>query len=256
MSHYYFARDQGRLRVKAVPGGEIVLKELLIITFRTILLYSAVLLLMRIMGKREVGKLSLFDLVVAIMIAELAAIPMEDTSVPLHHGLLPITILVLLEIGLSIVTLKSQKARRIIEGTPSIIIEQGKIMEEQMRRMRYNIDDMITQMRDKGTFNIDDVEYAILETNGKLSIIPKAAKRPVTPEDLGMQPSYEGLPIPLVVDGAVQGENLALSGKNYTWLEKSLAKNPGCNVKDVLYATLDTKGKLIVFTKGEKKKTP
>ena len=190
------------------------------------------------------------------MIAELAAIPMEDTSVPIINGLLPIATLVLMEVSLSYITLKSQKARKIIEGTPSIIVEQGKIMEEEMRRLRYGVDDLISQIREQGISNIGDIEYAVLETNGKLSVILKATKRPVCPEDLGLQPGYEGLPVPLIVDGRLQLENLALVGKARDWLEHSLDQEQGIKIKDVIYATLDNKGNLDVYKKGEIKKTP
>ncbi|HOB34444.1 MAG TPA: DUF421 domain-containing protein [Bacillota bacterium] len=230
--------------------------EHLIIVYRTVVLYFLVLVLMRIMGKREVGQLSLFDLVVAIMIAELAAIPMEDTSIELHHGVVPIVVLVFLEVALSFLTLKSQRARRIIEGTPSIIIEKGRVLENEMRRLRYNMDDMMAQMREQGVYNIGDVEYAILETNGKLSLVLKAAKRPVTPEDLGLDPGYEGLPIPLVSDGKLLGENLALAQKTEAWLKQALASSHQCTIADCLYCALDSKGQLLVFKKGETKKTP
>lgn len=223
---------------------------------RTAALYLAVLFLMRIMGKREVGQLSLFDLVVAIMIAELAAIPLSDDRVPLINGIVPISTLVLMEVTLSYITLRSLKARRIIEGTPSIILERGRIIESEMRRLRYNVDDMLSQMREQGVSDIEDVEYAILETNGKLSLVLKATKRPVTPEDLNISPAYEGLPLPLISDGQVLKQNLALAEKNTSWLESILSNEHGCNVAKVLYATLDTQGKLVVYKKGERKKTP
>lgn len=229
---------------------------LLTIFLRTAALYLTVLILMRIMGKREVGQLSLFDLVVAIMIAELAAIPLGDPTVPITHGIVPIATLVLMEVSLSFITLKSLKARRIIEGTPSIILERGRILEEEMRRLRYNVDDMIAQMREQGIYNLLDVEYAILETNGKLSVILKADKRPVIPEDLGLQPEYEGLPIPLISDGKLLRENLAMAEKELSWLERILADDHRCTIPDVLYATLDTKGRLAVYLRGERKKTP
>lgn len=223
---------------------------------RTAIVYLVVLFLMRIMGKREVGQLSLFDLVVAIMIAELAAIPLSDNKISLLHGIVPISALVLFEIILSYLTLKSLTARKIIEGTPSIIVEKGRLLEEEMRRLRYNIDDMISQMREQGVYNLEDIEYAILETDGKLSLILKASKRPVTPEDLGLQPAYEGLPIPLISDGKLLKENLALAEKSREWLEQNLRTQHNCSIADVLYATLDTKGKLLVYLKGERKKTP
>ncbi|MDD4658102.1 MAG: DUF421 domain-containing protein [Eubacteriales bacterium] len=231
-------------------------KVYLTIFGRTVFLYLAVLVLMRIMGKREVGQLSLFDLVVAIMIAELAAIPLSETSIPIAHGILPIVTLVMLQMSLAFITLKSQTARKVIEGTPSIIIEQGRILEEEMRRLRYNVDDMMSQMREQGIYRIEEVEYAMLETNGKLSIILKADKRPVIPSDLGLTPPYEGLPIPLISDGRVHQENLALAKKNIAWLEQTLASQHKCGIAGVLYATLDPQGKLIVYKKGEKKKTP
>jgi len=208
------------------------------------------------MGKREVGQLSLFDLVVAIMIAELAAIPLSDPSIPILNGIVPVATLVLLEIVLSYASLKFLAARRIIEGTPSIIIERGKMLEAEMRRLRYSVDDMISQMREQGIYNIADVEFAILETNGKLSIILKSAKRPVTPEDLLIQPPYEGLPIPLISDGSLLMENLARAEKSRAWLECALRKDHRCGIADVLYATLDTQGRLIVYKKGITKKTP
>jgi uncharacterized membrane protein YcaP (DUF421 family) len=223
---------------------------------RTAVVYLAVLFLMRIMGKREVGQLSLFDLVVAIMIAELAAIPLSDNEMSLLHGIVPISTLVLLEIILSYMTLKSLTARKIIEGTPSIIVEKGRLLEEEMRRLRYNIDDMISQMREQGVYNLEDVEYAILETDGKLSLILKSEKRPVISEDLGLQPAYEGLPLPLISDGKLLKENMALAEKSREWLEENLRTRHNCSIGDVLYATLDTKGKLVVYLKGERKKTP
>lgn len=230
--------------------------EYLTIFGRTILLYLSVLVLMRIMGKREVGQLSLFDLVVAIMIAELAAIPLSDTSIPISHGILPIITLVMLQMSLAFLTLKSQTARKIIEGTPSIIIEQGRLLEEEMRRLRYNVDDMMSQMREQGIYRIEEVEYAMLETNGKLSIILKADKRPIIPSDIGVNPPYEGLPIPLISDGKLHKENLALASKDTAWLEQTLASQHKCSIAGVLYATLNPQGQLIVFKKGEKKKTP
>lgn len=223
---------------------------------RTVLLYLTVLVLMRIMGKREVGQLSLFDLVVAIMIAELAAIPLSETSIPISHGIFPIVTLVMLQMSLAFITLKSQTARKVIEGTPSIIIEKGRLLEEEMRRLRYNVDDMMMQMREQGIYRLEEVEYAILETNGKLSIILKSDKRPVIPSDLGVTPPYEGLPTPLISDGKLKKENLALAKKDVTWLEQTLTSQYKCGIAGVLYAALDPQGKLIVFKKGEKKKTP
>lgn len=224
---------------------------------RTVALYLAVLILMRIMGKREVGQLSLFDLAVAIMIAEVAAIPLSDTSIPmLSHGIFPIVILVVLQITFAFVNLKSQTVRKIIDGTPSIIIEQGRILEDEMRRLRYSIDDMMGQMREQGIYHLEKVEYAMLESNGKLSVILKADKRPAQPSDFNIAPPYEGMPIPLISDGKLQKQNLAFANKDQNWLEQTLASNHQCSVAGVLYAAYDPNGVLNVFKKGETKKTP
>lgn len=224
---------------------------------RTTVLYLAVLVLMRIMGKREVGQLSLFDLAVAIMIAEVAAIPLSDTSIPLlSHGVFPIIVLVVLQIGLAFLSLKSRGVRKLIDGSPCIIIEQGRILETEMRRHRYNIDDMMGQLREQGIYHLEKVEYAMLESNGKLSVILKGDKRPVQPSDLNISPPYEGIPIPLIYDGKLQENNLAVANKDLKWLEQSLASNHQCSVSGVLYAAYDPNGSLAVFKKGEIKKTP
>ena len=225
----------------------------LTIFLRTVFLYSAVLFLMRLMGKREIGQLSLFDLVVAIMIAELAAIPMEDTSIPLHIGLVPIATLVGAEILLAFVALKSQKARAIIEGTPSIVLENGKLLSEEMKRLRYSVTDFVSQIREQGISNIEDVEYAILETNGKLSVILKAECRPVIPSDLGIKPSYEGLPTPLVLDGVVQHVGLKRIKKDEKWLSDVITKY-GYRIEEVLFAQQDSRGSIYVCPKYVPKK--
>lgn len=230
--------------------------DLVNIFFRTVVLYAAVLFLLRLAGKREIGQLSLFDLVVAIMIAELAAIPMEDTSIPIINGLLPITTLIMLEIALSYLTLKSHRARGMIEGTPSIVVEKGKVLDKEMGRLRYGISDLVSQLREKGVYTLDDVEYAILETNGKLSVIYKSHRRPVTPQDLGLTPPYEGLPITLIVDGIVEQENLQLINKDEEWLGNYIKKQEGCEIKEIIYAAQEPAGKLVAYKKGYKKQTP
>ncbi|SES72726.1 DUF421 domain-containing protein [Anaerobranca gottschalkii] len=220
--------------------------------FRTVILYLAVLFMMRLMGKREIGQLSLFDLVVAIMIAELAAIPMEDTSIPLHMGLLPIATLVAAEIVLSYISLKSQKARAFIEGTPSIIIERGRILSDEMKKLRYSMTDLISQLREKDVANIEDVEYAILETNGKLSVILKSDRRPLTPRDLNIKPSYEGIPTPLILDGVIQVEGLKRINKDEKWLRDAVSKY-GYKTEDIIFAHQDENGSIFLCPKHVEK---
>lgn len=228
-----------------------------VLLYRTVVLYLAVLLAVRIMGKREVGELSAFDLVVAIMIAELAAMSMERINMPLHEGLVPIFTLVGLEILLSYLSLKSHTIRGLVDGAPSIVIANGKIVEKELRKLRYNVSDLIGQLREKDVANIADVEYAVLETSGELSVVLKSSKRPVTPEDLGLPTKYEGLPVPLIFDGHIHYNNLRSMRLDQAWLLAEVRKQGLERIEDVLYASLDTDGNLYISEKeGVKRKEP
>ncbi|MBS4030058.1 MAG: DUF421 domain-containing protein [Clostridiales bacterium] len=219
--------------------------------YRTAILYLAVLLAVRIMGKREVGQLSAFDLVVAIMIAELAAMSMENIDMPLHEGLIPIFTLVALEILFSFVSLKSHTLRGIVDGGPSILIANGKILEKEMRKQRYNVSDLLGQLREKDVPNIADVQYAVLETSGELSVILKPEKRPVTPQDLGIPTKYEGMPTPLIFDGHIHVKNLQGLHLDEKWLLIQINKQGVERIQDVLYASLDTNGQLYISEKDK-----
>lgn len=217
--------------------------------YRTLVLYLAVLLSVRIMGKREVGQLSAFDLVVAIMIAELAAMVIEKIDMPLYLGLIPIITLVVLEIFLSFLSMKSHSIRGIVDGSPSIIIANGKIIEKELRKLRYNMSDLLGQLREKDVANIADVQYAVLETSGELSVLLKAAKRPVTLNDLGLPVKYEGMPTPLIFDGQIHFKNLHRLQLDEQWLLAEVRKQDLAGVNDVLFASLDTDGELFVSEK-------
>lgn len=216
--------------------------------YRTVFVYFLVLLIIRMMGKREIGQLSPFDFVVAIIIAELAAIPMEASDVPLWNSILPLVILGLLEIAVSYASLFSQTLRGIICGHPQTIIKNGVLLRNEMRKARYNLDDLIAQMRDKGIVDPNDVEFAVLETSGKLSVILKSQHRPVTPADLGISTPYEGLPTVLVMDGNIMHKNLRDANLDEKWLH-GILKERGLHYKKVLLATLGTDGRLFVNRK-------
>lgn len=224
--------------------------------YRTAILYLAVLLSIRIMGKREVGQLSAFDLVVAIMIAELGALAIEQVEMPMYLGLVPIAALVILEISLSFLSMKNHTIRRIVNGSPSIVIANGKIIEKELRKLRYNISDLLGQLREKDVANIADVQYAVLETSGELSVLLKAAKRPVTPKDLGLPIKYEGMPTPLIFDGHIHFKNLQRLQLDEQWLLVELRKQGLGGIKDVLFASLDTDGVLFVSEKESATKKP
>lgn len=218
---------------------------------RTLILFTVVVVGLRLMGKRQIGQLQPYELVIVIMLSALAAIPMENTGIPLLSGLVPIFVLVLAQVTLSYLALKSERARGVICGAPSVVIENGKIVEKEMQRLRYNINDLLEQLRAKNFSNISDVEFAILETSGQLSVIPKSGKRPVNPEDMGLPTKYEGLPVTLIIDGYVFRKNLAGINLSEEWLREELLKFGVHSFKDVLFASLDTEGKLFFQVKSK-----
>jgi len=215
-----------------------------LVIIRTLILYTTVVVFLRIMGKRQIGQLQPYELVVIIMISELAAIPMQNTGIPIINGLVPIFILFAAEVILSYTALKSERARGVICGKPSILIANSRIDEEEMRRLRYNINDLLEQLRLKDVTNISDVEYAILETGGQLSVILKSQKRPVEPADLGIATGYEGLSTTLVVDGHVIHENLKQVFLNLDWLKAELDKDGVTRFSDVFFASVNPQGEL------------
>ncbi|MCL6611507.1 MAG: DUF421 domain-containing protein [Peptococcaceae bacterium] len=221
--------------------------------YRTVLIYFVVLVVVRLMGKREIGQLSPFDFVVAIIVAEIAAIPMQSPSVPLWHSMVPLAVLALLEIGLSFSALHSRKLRAFLDGRPQVVIEGGRILKEEMRRARYNLDDLLAQLREKGYPRPEDVEVAVLETSGRLSVVPKSSKRPVTPGDLGLSPACDGLPTVLVMDGEVFTEGLERRGLDLAWLEARL-KEMGLQPKNVFLATLERDGRIFINGGGPAEK--
>lgn len=223
-----------------------------IIFIRTIILYILVVVALRIMGKRQIGQLQPSELVVAMMISELASIPMENSSTPLAAGIIPILTLIMAEATFSYITLKSRRLRRAISGTPTILIEKGIILEKEMERLRFNIDDLMEELRANGCPNISDVEYAILETTGQLSVIPKSNKRPITADDLNMKLKYEGMPFLLVSDGKINQAALIDAGISEEWLKIKLKDYGAEAVAEVFIASLDTNGEMFVQKKAKK----
>ncbi len=226
---------------------------MILVIIRTLILYGTTVVFLRIMGKRQIGQLQPYELVVIIMISELAAIPMQNTGIPILNGLIPIFILFTSEVTLSYIALKSERARGVICGRPSILIEKSRIMEEELRRIRYNINDLLEQLRLKDVTNITDVEYAILETSGQLSVILKSEKRPVQPQDLNIAPPYEGLPTTLVMDGHLMHENLQKANIDLNWLLTELSKSGVKSFEELLFASLDSQGKIFYQRKSAAK---
>ena len=211
---------------------------MLITFFRAIFLYIVVLAVMRLMGKREIGQLQPFELAISIMIADLAATPMTETGIPITNGIIPILGLLVMHLIISIINIKSTKAREIICGKPSLLIFRGKIDQKVLKKERFTVNELEERLRENNIFNIGDVEYAILETSGQVTVIPKPNKRPATPEDFNIEPKYEGIPYDLVIEGKVMYKNLKKLGKDYRWLQKQTEKF-GLKPEEALIVTID-----------------
>lgn len=230
-----------------------MLKEvdmLLIVIIRSLILFAVVLLVMRIMGKRQIGQLQPFELVITIIISELAAVPMQNTGIPLIYGILPIVILMIAQVILSFISLKSLRAREIICGKPSILIEGGRMMEDELSKLYININDLLEQLRIKGYPDIQDVEFAVLETEGQLTVIPKSSVRPLSPQDMSITVPQQKLPIGLIIDGTIVKQNLRPAKMNEEGLKNLLAKNGAPDYKKVLFAGLDSSGKFFYQQKN------
>lgn len=216
----------------------------MLITFiRAIILYLIVLIVMRIMGKREIGQLQPFELAISIMIADLASIPMTETGIPIARGIIPILGLLVMHLLISLLNLKSIRARAIVCGKPRILIYRGKIDEKALKKERFTINELEERLRGNNVVNIGDVEYAILETSGQVTVIQKPNKRTTIPEDFNIMPDYEGIPYDLVVDGKVMDKNLQEIGRNYEWLRKEVGKF-NMLPEEALLVTFDGKGQI------------
>lgn len=223
----------------------------MLITFlRSIILYVIVLIVMRLMGKREIGQLQPFELAISIMIADLATIPMTEIGIPIFNGIIPILGLLFMHLIISIANLKSTKAREIICGKPRILIYRGKIDEKALKKERFTINELQEKLRGNGVVNLGDVEYAILETSGDVTVIQKPDKRTTIPADFNIMPEYEGIPYDLIIDGKIMEKNLKAIGKNYVWLDKQVKKF-GIKPEEALIVTIDGKGQIFCQKKEE-----
>ncbi len=216
---------------------------------KTIIAYILVVFALRVMGKRQVGELQPSELVVAIMISDLATIPMSEAALPLSSGVVPILTLIAAEIAASIVSLKSPKIRKLLTGAPSVIIKKGTICREEMRKNRYNLEDLAEALRGKDIFDVEDVYMAILETNGSLSVIPKADKRQPTASELGLPHTQTFLPHVIVADGKLYETHMKEAGVDKNWLAGQLKENKIRSVKDVFLLTVDENKKVTIKRK-------
>ncbi|MBQ1435780.1 MAG: DUF421 domain-containing protein [Clostridia bacterium] len=220
---------------------------------RTIILYILIIAALRLTGKRQLGELQPSELVLSIMISDLACVPMANTGIPLLGGVIPMVTIVSMEIILSYIILKSNKARRVITGQPSIIISKGVVNQREMERLRINIDDLMEELRQKSIVSIEEVNYAILETTGKLSVFPRDDLNAVQRSDIDIKVErYAPMPVPVIADGEIDRQNLERLGLDERWLKKTLSERGISDKKGVLYMTVDENKKAFIIKRDRR----
>ncbi len=222
---------------------------MLTIVVRTAVLYSTLLLTVRLLGKRQLGEMEPSEFVVSMLLANLATIPMEEPDAPILHGIIPIALVFAAETLISYISLRSVSIRKFLCGKPVILIENGKISAKNLRRTRINLDELTMHLREKDIFDLSTVKFAILETNGQLSTLLYAKDQPASAKDAGIRVQEAQLPITLISDGKIMQENLQLAEKDMGFLRSELSKR-GCSLKQTLLMTIDGAGK-IYFVRRE-----
>ena len=211
---------------------------------RTLLLYMVLIFCVRLMGKRQIGEMEPAEFVVTMLLANLAAIPMQDGAIPLYSGLVPILTVLGMELVLSGLIMHSVVFRRFLCGKPVILINNGKILQENLRRTRVTLDELTGHLREKDVLDIRTVQYAILETDGNLSVFPYPKERPASAKDAGIHPKQQFLPVTIIEDGYRSQENLKQAGKDETWLNQVLREN-NAEKKETLLLTVDAADKVL-----------
>lgn len=222
---------------------------------RTMIMYLFVVLILRLQGKRQIGELEPSELVVTIVISEVAALPIQDTSQPLINSLVAIFLLVILEIIISFAAYKSFGARKVFFGTPSVFYEKGKIDQKEMEKHRFNLHDLMECVRNTGAASLSEVDFVIMETNGNVSVIPTAEKRPINTSDLGITASPSFLSYIIIDDGRLNIHNLNLLGFDENWVQKQLAAHKIPKRSEVFCMTASRDGEVVIIPKEKGGKT-
>lgn len=223
---------------------------MLIAFSRTVILYLLIVVGVRLMGKRQVGELEPAELVLAMLISDLASVPMQDFGIPLLFGVIPIVTLLCITMILSVLTMKSVRFRLLLCGRPTIIVEKGVILQKELSQTRMTPDELMEELRLQGITDLRTVKYAILETSGQLSAILYADQQPATPAAMGMSVRDSGLPLTIINNGVVYPENLRRRGLDRHWLDEELARHGLSSPRDVFFLTVDECG-TVYFTQRE-----
>ena len=219
---------------------------------RSAILYLLLILSVRLMGKRQIGEMEPSEFVVTMLLANLAAIPMQDSTLPLLSGLVPILTVLAMELVFAWLCLRSIRLRKLLCGKPVLLIYNGEICQQNLRRTRINADELTEHLRENGIMDPATVKYAILETDGNISTFPYGKDRPPTAKEAGVRAEDDALPYTLISDGHILQDNLDTAGRDRRWLEGELAKL-GCHARDIFLLTVDDTGKLYVARKEPKK---
>ncbi len=222
------------------------------VVLRAILSVAFLFFITRFMGRKQISQLSFFDYIIGISIGSIAAAMCTGQEVQYLHGFIAMSVYSLMALGISIATNKSIKLRRFFNGRAYILIYKGKILNKNLEKVRYDINDLLSEARYAGYFNIADIEYAIMETSGRISYLPKAQKTNVVQEDLSILKPQEGLVANVVIDGNIMIENLKFVGLDESWLKSELKKQGNYKIKDILLATVDDNNSLSVYLKTDK----
>lgn len=223
---------------------------MLISFIRTVILYSVLIAVIRLMGKRQLGEMEPMEFVVTMLLANLAAVPMQETGIPLLSGLVPILVVLSMELLLSVLVYHSVGARKLLCGKPVILMENGRLLQENLKKTRITPDELTEFLRMEGVVDLSSVKYAILETGGQISVLPYAKCKPANAKAAGVRVEDTPLPVTVISDGQVLEENLPRLGKNRGWVAEVLT-NYGCTVRDVYLLTAEPSGKLYFCRKGE-----
>lgn len=218
---------------------------------RTVILYILIITGVRLMGKRQVGELEPSELVVSLLLADLAAVPMQDFGIPLLTGIIPIFTLLSMTMILSVLTMKNTRFRVLMCGKPSVVVHNGVLVQREMQRNRYTVDELFEELRMKGYTDLTRIKYAILETNGQLSVLPYAACQPPDATQLSVRTQESGLPVILISDGRLMEQNLLSTGHDRHWLDKQLRKHNCPSPADVFLMTVDEAGKVYCSPRQE-----
>lgn len=220
---------------------------------RTLLIYLILIISMRLMGKRQIGELQISELVTTFMLSELATVPLSNKQIPVAYALVPIFLLLSLEVITSFLLMKSSFLKKLFIGRPSIIIRHGEIDQAELGRMRITVHELLSELRQKDIGDVGEVEYAILEDNGKLSVFQKAKNSPLTPEMAGLDVTENGIAHPIIADGEISLKNLSLAGQNEQWLWAQLKKQK-LKAEEIFLLTLNDNGEVFVVKKRKPEK--